>query len=590
MRTRYVLTVCGAALFGLVGSWGCIASKADNGGTVGGPPERSGAAVGPGAEREGERTGRDPHEGFGRYTYWVQLTSLGQLETGDARQRDQPAPFPVRSGRVYIPFFAIDGGKYSLPLKAWEKGPGGTTLSLPDTAHADRDLTVEDTPIDLVRGFGDPGEARPESAEKTFRHSVYWRASGGGVFTAEFEIAREPNPYPSEMEADLALFDRGLVDVYFRDTAGARGGLSCVAALGRRAAATLFDVVFIVDRLFAKPRSVTSPDYVARISQPSSRFHADYLEYQRGVLREDELVQRLPHVAMIGDSLTKNAYVSSIPSSLWRIRTAHQQNWFLDAEKPPEGISSVYARLEELTPLVAVEYTGVGAFVDSGGQDQTFTQMLIHTRNFSQQVDQILAHGRFPDLVLIWIGHNNLNWAAPLNAEQRRDPDKYLLRQLWLFRKNYARQLRRLVERAKAEQQRTAIMVYGLVNFEAFFQARDSAESLRAEDPALYPYFERDYEIYVSMRPEYRQNMIRLALLMNAELRHLVEGLQGELSDLPHVRVQYSDALASVDIRAVELIHAVDAWHPSRKGHNRLAEAAFGALAGPLRFLGISPP
>jgi len=590
MRTRHLLAACGAALFGLIGSWGCAVSKAADAGTAGGPPERSGAAIAPADQGEGEPTGRDAHGGFGSYTYWVRMTSWSLLETADGRPRDQSAPLPVRSGRVYIPFFATDDGKYSLPLKIWGKGPGGNLLPLPDAAYADRDLTVAAEPIDLVRGFGHPGGTRPESGEKVFRRTVYGRATGGGVFQADFEIAREPNPFPSELEADLALFDRDLIEAYFPDPEGAGGGLSCVAGLAKRAAATLFDVLFIVDRLFANSRSVTSPDYVARISQPSSRFHADYLEYQRGVFGEDELVQRLPHVAMIGDSLSKNAYVSSIPSSLWRIRTAHQRNWFLDGEKPPDGIYSVYTRLDELTPLVATEYTGVGAFVDSGGHDQTFAQMLVHTRNFSQQVDQILAQARFPDLVLIWIGHNNLNWAAALNAAQRREPDKYLLRQLWPFRKNYARQLRRLVERAKAEKHRTAIVVFGLVNFEAFFQARDSAERLRAKDPALYPYFERDYEIYVSMRPEYRQNMIRLALLMNAELRQLAEGLGKELGGHPHVRVEYSDVLATVDIRAVDLIHAVDAWHPSRKGHNRLAEAAFGALAEPLRFLGITPP
>jgi hypothetical protein len=33
----------------------------------------------------------------------------------------------------------------------------------------------------------------------------------------------------------------------------------------------------------------------------------------------------------------------------------------------------------------------------------------------------------------------------------------------------------------------------------------------------------------------------------------------------------------------------MDAWHPSAKGHSRLAEAAFGALRPSLNFLGIVP-
>ncbi len=37
------------------------------------------------------------------------------------------------------------------------------------------------------------------------------------------------------------------------------------------------------------------------------------------------------------------------------------------------------------------------------------------------------------------------------------------------------------------------------------------------------------------------------------------------------------------------MIHRIDAWHPSTKGHNVLAEAAFGALRPSLNFLGIVP-
>jgi hypothetical protein len=37
------------------------------------------------------------------------------------------------------------------------------------------------------------------------------------------------------------------------------------------------------------------------------------------------------------------------------------------------------------------------------------------------------------------------------------------------------------------------------------------------------------------------------------------------------------------------MIHRMDAWHPSVKGHNLLAEAVFGALGPSLNFLGIKP-
>jgi len=215
--------------------------------------------------------------------------------------------------------------------------------------------------------------------------------------------------------------------------------------------------------------------------------------------------------------------------------------------------------------------------------------MLSKTRNYSQQADQILEHERFPDLLLIWIGHNNLNWAAPLGPDERKSPEKPLLKRLWRFRKYYARQLERLVERAKKEKHKTVIAVFGVVNFEAFFKARRAAGLLKEKDPELYPHFETGYRIFVSMRPEYQHNMIRLALMMNAELRDIVGELNLELGSYPNVRLEYSDALATADLSSVEMVHPVDAWHPSVKGHNRLAESAFRALSPSLRFLGIQP-
>ena len=157
------------------------------------------------------------------------------------------------------------------------------------------------------------------------------------------------------------------------------------------------------------------------------------------------------------------------------------------------------------------------------------------------------------------------------------------------FRKDYERQLGRLVERAREQKQRRAFIVFGLVNFKSFFEARDAAERLRKENPKLYPYFEVDYQHYESMKPEYRGNMVKLALMINEELRAMVGEFNQKLGRDSQVRLEYSDALATLDLGGVEAIHRMDAWHPSVKGHNVLAEAAFGALRPSLNFLGIVP-
>jgi len=150
-------------------------------------------------------------------------------------------------------------------------------------------------------------------------------------------------------------------------------------------------------------------------------------------------------------------------------------------------------------------------------------------------------------------------------------------------------QLGRLVERAQEQKQRRAFIVFGLVNFKSFFEARDAAEQLRKENPKLYPYFYVDYKHYESMKPEYRANMVKLALIINEELRAMVGEFNSKLGGDSPVRLEYSDALATFDLSDVEMIHRMDAWHPSAKGHSALAEAAFGALRPSLNFLGIVP-
>jgi lysophospholipase L1-like esterase len=324
------------------------------------------------------------------------------------------------------------------------------------------------------------------------------------------------------------------------------------------------------------------------ISNPGYPHHTDYLEYTQGRLTKAQLLDRLPHIAMIGDSLSRNFYVSSLPSCVWRSKMNHGRDWFLDTDPAADSVYSLYERLARATPVVAWEYSSVGGKVDSGGGGHWFCGSW-YPFNFSQQVDLILQEKRFPDLVLLWIGHNNLHWEWVVDAHRPEEIETGLQKMAANFRQDYARQLGRLVERAQEQKPRRAFIIFGLVNFKSFFEARDAAERLRKENPNLYPYFEVDYKHYETMKPEYRGNMIKLALMINEELRAMVGEFNRKLGDNSPVRLEYSDALATADFSDVESIHRIDAWHPSVKGHNALAGAAFGALGPSLNFLGIVP-
>jgi len=330
-----------------------------------------------------------------------------------------------------------------------------------------------------------------------------------------------------------------------------------------------------------------SPNFLERVAEPKSLFHPDYLAYRRGEITRAELIARLPHVAMLGDSVCMGIYISSPWSTLWRAHTSRGKNWFLHLDAPP-NICSVSRGLETITPFVAIECAGVGALVGHEHDRQDFFRRILGTRNFSGQVRELLRARRFPDLILISIGHNNVDWAWRCPLDELHDPERRLQRVSKELRQNYTRELRCLVEGVRIQQHRVGIVVYGLINFESYFRGREAAERLRESDTALYPHLETTYKHFISFHPRYRSNLIRLAAMVNEELREMVEGLNRELvQQIKHIQLRYSNALATADLSRAEFLHPIDGWHASVEGHNVLAEAALGDLKASLEFLRI---
>jgi lysophospholipase L1-like esterase len=336
-----------------------------------------------------------------------------------------------------------------------------------------------------------------------------------------------------------------------------------------------------------KSAPFVSPNFLERVADPESRFHPDYLAYRRGEITRTELITRLPHVALLGDSVCTAVYISSPWGTLWRARTSRGKNWFLHLDTAP-SICSVSKGLEAITPFVAIECAGVGALVDDEQGRQNLLRRILGTRNFSGQVGELLLARRFPDLILISIGHNNVDWAWRCPPDELDTPQQRLQRLSKELRQNYTRELRRLLEGASIQRHRVAIVVYGLINFESYFKGREAAERLRKSDTTLYPHLETTYRYFISFHPAYRRNLIRLAAMANEELRAMVEALNREfIHQTEHIRLRYSNALATADLSRAELLHPIDGWHASMKGHNALADAALNDLKTSLEFLGI---
>jgi len=351
------------------------------------------------------------------------------------------------------------------------------------------------------------------------------------------------------------------------------------------------------DRCDMRPAWFISPNFLERIADPASPFHSDYLSYRKGEITRAQLIARLPHVAMLGDSVCMDIYISSPWSTFWRAHTRRGRNWFLDTGSPHRGsprrarpgadIRSVCKTLEEITPFVAIEYAGIGALVDHEESRLTFFRRVLGTHNFSGQISQVLRARRFPDLVLIAIGHNNVDWAWRCPPDELNAPEWRLKNQSQSFRQNYARELRRLLGRARTEEHRVAVVVFGLINFESYFRGRESVERLRQSDRGLYPHLETTYKYFISFHPDYRRDLIRLASMVNEDLRAMVEALNFEIKNAGNIHLRYSHALATADLSRSKLLHPIDGWHASAEGHKVLAEAAFNDLGPSLEFIGI---
>src|SRR5207249_8311649 len=78
---------------------------------------------------------------------------------------------------------------------------------------------------------------------------------------------------------------------------------------------------------FMKRGLIVSSNFLERIADPASQFHRDYLAYRARQISWDELVARLPHVGMLGDSVCMGTYISSPWSTFWRAHTCRGNNW-----------------------------------------------------------------------------------------------------------------------------------------------------------------------------------------------------------------------------------------------------------------------
>jgi hypothetical protein len=329
-----------------------------------------------------------------------------------------------------------------------------------------------------------------------------------------------------------------------------------------------------------------SRHWLRRMSTVGSVYYPAYRRYHDGIASRQDLRNALLHIAVIGDSLTTDFHVTSPLVALWKARTSSQGNWFLDTNSAcNESIRSVFTRIDQSFPLVATQYSCPGARVDVEN-GVSFVERLAKVEHMSGQIGRVLMGRRFPDLTCIWIGHNSCDWVEHAKSSKLVGHDQFDAIAS-TFKAAFAAQIGRLIDGATRIPAPRAVIVFGLINFESFFLARSKAETIKLEDPSRYPNLEKDYDTFASLRPEYRERVISVAHKLNAAMASVVADYGRRLGDSAGLKLTYSDVFSCCDLSDVEVLNRVDAWHPSRKGHRTLAEAAMVEVTECLRYLGF---
>ncbi len=284
-------------------------------------------------------------------------------------------------------------------------------------------------------------------------------------------------------------------------------------------------------------------------------------------------------VTFIGDSLFTSFELASPIFNLWDLRTKQFNSPILDNSDSPDSVQSFSELMqtwsEEIGTSKAIELVNLSR----GGAHvlpvkSFFRQKVIKSYNFDQQVDSILEMKTKPNLVGVWIGHNDTDWLE--NSNSVFPLTKELLSQReFLFGKEFENQLSRL---SKSLSPGAEIVVFKLLDFRKNFKARATAEQIyfgKDRNSSSYPYLEECYSLCKGYFPEVREGLAQSVDRFNLQIDKAALKVQLES---PKIKVTVSENIYIEMDYALEDISNLDAWHFSVKGRSKLAKIVFDAL------------
>ena len=290
----------------------------------------------------------------------------------------------------------------------------------------------------------------------------------------------------------------------------------------------------------------------------------------------------LTSIAWLGDSLSRDFHVDTAVNMISKMKQPPMNR----GDRSPElnlilsplndDVVSLSDRISEYGPFVIHNYASVSAdVVDFDGIVPALVDAYA-VNDMDNQVSKLLMRKNFPDIVGIWLGHNNVDWALHKQANSYGTQNKAEIFDHIRadFIAAYEKQLNRLIEKADG----SSIVVYGLVNFPSFFRARNQCEGFKLasqNQESAFPFFYAGEATFPSLQDGYTEAMSEVSYLMSRDLEILVNKLNAEN---PNVNLHFSNAMEVGPIEECRILHPMDAWHLSDYGKTVLSGYLFEGL------------
>lgn len=286
----------------------------------------------------------------------------------------------------------------------------------------------------------------------------------------------------------------------------------------------------------------------------------------------NNLGQGAVHLAVIGDSLSQDFSSRSDIHMLKKSRYQRTSGCWVSDSTYGNSPTSLFERIQNHTGTKVSNFSRPGAqIIPSSGL--SWGEKPIRTlTDMSDQVDQLVEQDDFPNLILLWIGHNDVDWVTEkesLSEETRAMTDNEFLRNYAEKRAHaYLKQVDRIQKTAKTQNYPVSIIVLGLGDTRSILDLRNSL------NPKKYHGFHNIVARFPSLGEDYAEETIEMRNQINELLKEKIQTRR----TAANVNLIYFDVFARYRFKTESTLHQDDAFHLSSEGHSEFASMIFDEL------------